>query len=1112
MVGGGREAVAFGVLVSSVKLNKTVSSRFPGDNFEVGISSESAAVASASTGATGNSATTGNNSVVTPIEGMPFHFQEKALAGDLRNYTASWKCTRFDQVANDLPQGGQVGTSADIHVGVGDDIECTITNTALKPGITMTKRAGAPVDANKDGIIDAGDTIPYSFEVKNTGQTILTGITVNDPKAGSVSCPDGEVQPGQTVTCTATYTITADDQDAGEAHNVATASGTPPGTTSPVTSPKSETRTPVEKPAPSLSLTKSADKQELVVGETVKYSFVVTNTGNVTLNDVKVDETAFSGSGDKPGINCPDEAKSLAPGDQVTCTADYVVTQADVDAGKIENTATATGTPPSGDPVTSDPSSVKIPEDPKPGISLVKSADQKELVAGETITYSFKATNIGNVTLTDVKVNEGDFSGSGKLSAITCPEEAKSLLPGQSVTCTATYRVTQDDVNRGSIENTATATGTPPGGDPVSSDPSKVTVPGDQKPGISLVKSADQKELVAGETITYSFKATNTGNVTLTDVKINEGDFSGSGKLSAITCPEEAKSLLPGQSVTCTATYRVTQDDVNRGSVKNTATATGTPPNGGDPVTSAPADATVPQDPKPGISLVKSADKTKLVVGDTVKYSFVVTNTGNVTLTDVTVNEGAFSGSGKMSAITCPEEAKSLAPGAQVTCSATYRVTQEDVDAGTLVNTATATGTPPNGGEPVVSDPSAVKIPEDPKPGIALVKSADKTELVAGETIAYSFKVTNTGNVTLTDVMVNEGAFSGSGKLSGVTCPDAAKALLPGQSVTCTATYQVTQADVDRGSVENTATATGTPPNGGEPVNSPPSKVTVPQDPKPGISLVKSADKTELVAGETVKYSFAVTNTGNVTLADVKINEHDFSGSGTLSAVTCPAGAKALAPGAQVTCSATYRVTQEDVDAGKVTNTATATGTPPNGGEPVTSDPSKVALPQDPKPGISLVKSADKTKVKAGEEIIYTFLVTNTGNVTLKGVAVNEGAFSGSGKLSALSCPEGASVLLPGQRVSCTASYTATEADAAAGAVHNTATATGTPPGGAPVTTDPSSVTVKIIPVLAPPAPPAPPALANTGAAIGGGLAGAAGLSILGGVLYLVSRRRKADA
>ncbi|MGI0501474.1 hypothetical protein ABY44_00310, partial [Burkholderia sp. ZZQ-2] len=89
--------------------------------------------------------------------------------------------------------------------------------------------------------------------------------------------------------------------------------------------------------------------------------------------------------------------------------------------------------------------------------------------------------------------------------------------------------------------------------------------------------------------------------------------------------------------------------------------------------------------PAPGITMVKSASPNTAdayVVGQEITYSFVVTNTGNVTLTDVTVDEGVFTGSGSLSAITCPAGAASLAPGLQVVCTASYVLTQADVDSG----------------------------------------------------------------------------------------------------------------------------------------------------------------------------------------------------------------------------------------------------------------------------------------------------------------------------------------------------------------------------------------------------------------------------------------------
>jgi trimeric autotransporter adhesin len=206
--------------------------------------------------------------------------------------------------------------------------------------------------------------------------------------------------------------------------------------------------------------------------------------------------------------------------------------------------------------------------------------------------------------------------------------------------------------------------------------------------------------------------------------------------------------------------------------------------------------------------------------------------------------------------------------------------------------------------------------------------------------------VTNAGNVTLATVSVNDPT------LGAVTCPTpAAPGLAPGASVTCTANvaHTVTQADVDAGKVTDTATATGTTPDGTKSPVSAPSTVTIPATPGvPTVSIVKTAtvspvaDQGGAKLGDTISFSYLVTNTGNVTDKSVAVSDP------TGGAVTCPApAAPGLAPGASVTCTANvaHTVTQADVTAGKVTDTATATGLDVQGVTSPPSAPSTVTVP-----------------------------------------------------------------------------------------------------------------------------------------------------------------------
>ena len=178
------------------------------------------------------------------------------------------------------------------------------------------------------------------------------------------------------------------------------------------------------------------------------------------------------------------------------------------------------------------------------------------------------------------------------------------------------------------------------------------------------------------------------------------------------------------------------------GSVDNTATATGADPNG--TATSTDTDS-VPIAGRGGsgdrVWPSRRALPTGNGAGDTVDYGFVVTNTGNVTLTGIS-DRRPDGGRGRL-------PGDHAGPGESTTCTATYTLTQADVDAGVVDNTATVTGTDPNGTEVDRDRHRPVPIPAPP---ISLAKSGTLNGNAAGDTVDYEFVVTNTGNVTLDPV------------------------------------------------------------------------------------------------------------------------------------------------------------------------------------------------------------------------------------------------------------------------------------------------------------------------------------------------------------------------
>ncbi|MEU4474601.1 hypothetical protein [Micromonospora sp. NPDC023888] len=699
---------------------------------------------------------------------------------------------------------------------------------------------------------------------------------------------------------------------------------------------------------------------------------------------------------------------------------------------------------------------------------------------GQQVPYQFHVLNTGGLTLTGVNVTDAQTppSSNANLGPITCA--ATTLAPGAQTLCTATYTVTQADLDNDGVTNVATAHGTPPGGGtPVDSTPATLTIPESGLVAtIAILKTSITTTITTvGQQVPYQFHVVNTGGFTLTDVSVTDVQTppSSNANLGPITCP--VTTLAPGATTTCTATYTVTQADLDFGSVRDSATAQGTPPGGGTPVQSPPATLTIPSDVVvPGISLVKSSTTTTITsVGQQVPYRFLVANTGGVTLNGVNVTDVQTppSSNANLGPITCA--ATTLAPGASTTCTATYTVTQADLDNDEVADTATAHGTPAGGDTPIDSAPSALIIPAgDLIQSISILKSSTTTSInTVGQQVPYRFLVANTGTVTLSAVNVTDVQTppSSNANLGPITCP--ATTLAPGEFTACTATYTVTQADLDNNGVTDVATAHGTPPGGGTPIDSPPSTLTIPDAGiVAAIQVVKTSTTVALnMVGQQVPYRFHVVNTGGLTLTDVTVTDVQTppSSNANLGPITC--AVTTLAPGASTTCTATYTVTQADLDNDGVTNVATAHGTPPGGGTPVDSPPSTLTIPQvGLTAAIEVIKSSTTVAIAAaGQQVPYTFLVINTGGFTLTGVTVNDTVLPPSerGVLGLITCgpqdiPNGDVTLSPGASIQCRTSYTVTAEDFTGSSLRNVATATGTPPFGPPPVSSPSPLDIPI--------------------------------------------------
>ena len=392
---------------------------------------------------------------------------------------------------------------------------------------------------------------------------------------------------------------------------------------------------------------------------------------------------------------------------------------------------------------------------------------------GDVITYTITVTNTGNVPLSDVVIT--DTMWDGKVKNITVSNDPNATiadgtytiqtLPAERdsnvVTITYTYTVARDDVNSEKVTNTVTTSGTD-----IPDVPDVTTETTVENPSLQVEKQltsvtrddvltpVDNDEAFTaqiGDVLHYTVTVTNDGNTvqsgTITDTLTVNGKAQNLSNVS-VTDGEKYVSIegtpwtftdLPADGkIVITADYTVQNGDKT---ISNSASVTDDP-DGGDTVETNVADLTIAK-------TTDVEDGTTVTLGDQINYTITVTNTGNVDLTGVTVTDERMPDSVNV-AIGEGEETSTdvsegkvtignLAVDQVATITYSYTVTAEDVETGTVQNSATGYSdqtdlTDPSTTETKVSDPGAVT-----------VTPADITLYTGGT--GYSGIVGNDGNL-----------------------------------------------------------------------------------------------------------------------------------------------------------------------------------------------------------------------------------------------------------------------------------------------------------------------------------------------------------------------------
>nr|MBQ6241764.1 VaFE repeat-containing surface-anchored protein [Lachnospiraceae bacterium] len=457
-------------------------------------------------------------------------------------------------------------------------------------------------------------------------------------------------------------------------------------------------------------------------------------------------------------------------------------------------------------------------------------------VPGETVTYRITVTNPGETDLRGVRVTD-EKTGLDEVIAL--------LRAGGSQEFITSHTVTEEDAKEDTYENVAVAEAEDPY-DPGTilraEDPETVPVmtyaPDYIQNKKVLNAPANGTAFVSGETVLFGLYLNNTGNQPLT-VTVRDD-------LVGLT---ETVELPVGGEWEKTVSYTVTEADAQRGSVRNVLTSEGrTPGRPEEPIIPPPAEAEVPtMIPEPKLWIDKAVTGSTHITartssisedgeihrhvsvtpfrpGETVPYSILVGNSGNMDLREIEVTDEQ---TGFRTVIDI------LRPGETREFFTSHVITPEDAEAGEFLNTATARAKNPN----AAHDPDLPELTaEDDErvPAFAatpslltakevLSRPANGTAYTEGETVRYRLTVTNDGNVDLTGVTIDDA-------LVGLHL--VLESLKTGETWTRDVTYTVTREDADAGSILNVLTVTATDPEDPEtPVTPPEKKVEVPTVP-----------------------------------------------------------------------------------------------------------------------------------------------------------------------------------------------------------------------------------------------------------------------------------------
>jgi uncharacterized repeat protein (TIGR01451 family)/LPXTG-motif cell wall-anchored protein len=647
------------------------------------------------------------------------------------------------------------------------------------------------------------------------------------------------------------------------------------------------------------------------VGDTIEYEIVVTNLSSIPLSDIIVKDRLFNlnGGNDYTEI-VVDDSLCLAKNETKTYKVTHVLTQEDLlnlNSNKLKNKAIVHVQEINRDfEVEAEVDTV--------GIKLDKTVYKGNYIPGENgservygrsgteITYLFKITNIGSTYLyiTNLYDNELGIDLSDVQHGY---DYVSNIAPGHSSSC---Y---YESIINGNLKNTATVEAKPTDsdGNDINTKPEgfRVTDTDDASVYIyklTIDKAADKSEVKINDVINYTITVRNEGEDDLHNVAIVDDLLNINENVGTLTVADSVYKI--------TKAYKITQQVIDENPdniITNTAKAYS------DEIGEIEDTENVVIITNPELEVRKIVSQNPAEVGQTIKYTIIATNKGDITLHNLKLSDSLLTSTSDYINL------GDLTVGQSVYKTIDYTIKNNDPNP--LTNVAQ-----------IISDETGLVNSNECKVDITdkklgIMKSAPG-EARIGDIIDYIITVTNEGSTIIEDVYVEDellGFFRkldylGAGESKTWSGLDELKYTVtennwPGgitNLVTASGTVNETVVETVYSSVYGEITTTRKlPPVELYAEGSVYTRVIG----NPHLTFIKDADKKEAKAGDVITYILLVKNTGDVALTNVRVIDEMLGIDETVTK---------LGVDETKTYTGTYTVTEADEDAGKLINIATA--------------------------------------------------------------------------------------------------------------------------------------------------------------------------------------------